>query len=360
MKKLRPLPESDPTHRWASRFLCLVMAAITGCAAPRSQFVWHDLGAESRGGAPKSAPEPGSWGSEPEPADVSDPLVAPGFLLTLHFLEDKTLNGDFRVDFDGNLTLPYNIIINTRGLSISQLRKRLIGLYRPFFKTSAGIDLQVRERKYWLDVRGLVLKPGRFLVDPNTSLDQVILTAGGLDKETPPQFIRIQKGQKSFSLDLNRYYSRGESHPQILGWLGGEVLFFQKEIADSMDEQTRSTPYRSPIYLLGEVRKPGEYLPKGGAEFIDFIAQAGGFTDRADLNKLEIIRRNDGRARDYMFSWDGFQRAPKPLQGDVIMVHAEAHDFERGMSIATLILTVLTSLAFVFEMERANSNNRRP
>ena len=243
---------------------------------------------------------------------------------------------------------------------MSQLRKKLVELYHPYFKTSSGIDLLVRERKYWIDVRGLVLKPGRFLVDPNASLDQVILTAGGINRETPPQFIRIQKGQKSFSLDLNRYYSRGESHPQILGWLGGEVLFFQKEIGDPTDDKARSTPYRLPVYLLGEVRKPGEYLPKNGADFVDFLVQANGFTERADLDRIEVIRRSGGRTRDMRFSWDEFQRAPTPLQGDVLIVHADQHGFERGMAIATLILTVLTSLAVVYELERSNSNNRRP
>ena len=348
-------------NSWAFRFLCLLMASLTACAAPRAQYVWHDLGTQRGGESSKGSQDPANWGVEPEPATTADPQIAAGFLLTLHFLEDRTLNGDFRVDFDGNLTLPYNITVNTTGLTLTQLRKKLIELYHPYFKTSSGIDLLVRERKYWVDVRGLVLKPGRFLVDSNESLDQVILTAGGMNRETPPEFIRIQKGQKSFSLDLNRYYSRGESHPQILGWMGGEILFFQKEIADATDDKTRSTPYRLPVYVLGEVRKPGEYLPKNGADFVDFLVQSNGFTDRADLDRIEVIRRTGGRTRDMQFSWDEFQRAPTPLQGDVLIVHADTRTFEKRFQIATLILTILTSLAVVYELERSNSiQNRRP
>jgi len=54
-------------------------------------------------------------------------------------------------------------------------------------------------------------------------------------------------------------------------------------------------------------------------------------------------------------------RAPAPLQGDVLIVHADTRTFEKRYQIATLILTILTSLAVVYELERSNSiQNRRP
>lgn len=338
--------------------LCLCMAALTACSAPRSSYVWRDLGPQNRNETPKASQEPGNWGAEPESARETDPRIAPGFLLTLRLLEDRSLNGDFRVDIDGNAALPYDVTLNAAGLTLSQVKKKLAELYRPYFKTAAGIDVKVKERSYWIDVRGLVLKPGRFLVDANASLDQVIVAAGGINRESPPQFVRIQKGQKNFSLDLNRYYSRGEAHPQILGWLGGEVLFFQKEVADASDDKARYTPYRLPVYVLGEVRKPGEYLPKNGADFVDFLIQANGFTDRADLDKIEMVRRSGGRTRAYRFSWEEFQRAPPPLQGDLLIVHADARTFEKRFQIVTLLLTTLTSLAIIYELERSNNARR--
>ena len=39
------------------------------------------------------------------------------------------------------------------------------------------------------------------------------------------------------------------------------------------------------------------------------LTQAGGFTNEADLDRIEIIRRSGGRKRVYDFSWSEFQRA---------------------------------------------------
>lgn len=331
-----------------TRFICLLLAGsmgFTGCVTGRSQYAWHDLGWQQYPGMAKGSQILESWGKEPEGPDVIDPLIAPGFLVNLHCLTDSKLNGDYRVSFDGDLQLPYDITVNTTGLSVSQLQHKLEDLYRPYFKTASEIEVRVKERHYWVDVRGLVDKPGRFLVEPEASLDLVIGLAGGTSKDSPPLYVRIQKGQKVFIVDLNQYYQRGEDHPQILGWIGGEVLFFQREIAAASGEKTPSSQYRLPIYMLGEVRKPGEYTVPPGSDFVDTLVQAGGFTEKADLDDIEIVRRAGGVKRVYDFSWSEFQRAPSPLQGDVILVHADnTTKFERH---TLLVATIISALAAV-------------
>jgi protein involved in polysaccharide export with SLBB domain len=148
-----------------------------------------------------------------------------------------------------------------------------------------------------------------------------------------------------FVFDLNQYYSHGEDHPQILGWIGGEVVFFQKQIAGTLGERSSSAPYRLPIYMLGVVRKPGEYTLNPGSDFLDSLVLAGGFTERADLDNIEIIRRTAGRKRTYDFSWSELQSAPTPIQGDVIFVHADTTPkFERR---TLLLATVISALASV-------------
>jgi hypothetical protein len=169
-------------------------------------------------------------------------------------------------------------------------------------------------------------------------------------KETPPQSVRVQKGGKSFSLNLNQYYSRGERRPQILGWLGGEIVFFQKDPADLLDDKSSSSPYRLPVTLLGEVRRPGEYPLRAGSDFIDTIVLANGFTDRADVDKIQVIRRSGGRKRSYEFSWDELKDAPVPAQGDVIIVHADTRKFDRRLGIATLLVSILATGALIYDI----------
>jgi protein involved in polysaccharide export with SLBB domain len=353
----RKMPHKNP---WGVRILCLLMAGLTACSTTRPQYAWTDRGALGRREAPKTPPVLETWGTATDPSNTSDPMIAPGFLLSLSSLTDRKLNGDYRVDFDGNLALPYEINVNTNGYNLSELRKKLAALYHPFFKSPVDAELRVQERLYWVDVRGLVKTPGRYLVPPTASLDQVIGMAGGADKETPPQFARIQKGPKVFVLDLTEYFSQGEDHTQILGWLGGEVLFLQKDYTSALGDRLPSAPALLPIYMLGEVRKPGEYALRPGAEFADTLAAANGFTDLADLDRIEIVRRSGGRKRSYEFSWNEFERAPTPAPGDMVIVHAIQHGkSELRLQIAAIVVSILSSAAIIYELNRSNNINAR-
>jgi len=321
------------------------MAGLTACSTTRSQYVWHDVAAPSQRGISKSSQVLESWGAEAEGPNVTDPQIKPGFLLAMRSLSDSKLSGDYRVDFDGGLQLPYDKTVNTTGMSLSDLRSKLADVYRAFFKTQSEIDLKVKERRYWIDVRGLVNKPGRYLMEPGASLDQLIGMADGTSKETPPQYVRIQKGQKMFVFDLNRYYNQSEDRPQIQGWYGGEIVFFQKEMAGSSGERSSSSSLRLPVYMLGEVRKPGEYTLNPGSDFLDSLVLAGGFTEKADLDNIEIIRRTAGGKRTYDFSWSELQSAPTPVQGDVIFVHADTTPKAERRTL--LLATVISALAAV-------------
>jgi protein involved in polysaccharide export with SLBB domain len=313
--------------------------------------VWHDLGTQNKS-KPVDTVSSARWGAEAQGPQVTDPLIAPGFLLNMRVPDDPKLNGDFRVDFDGNLQLPYDMTVNTMGMTLSSLEKKLTELYRPYFKTSSMVKLHVKERRYWVDVRGLVVKPGRYLVDQNSSLDELIAAAGGLSKESMPRFVRIQKGQRMQVLDLDQYLSKGEERPQIVAWLGGEQVFFQKDLSDIAQKST-STYYPLPIYVLGEVRKPGEYSAKSGYDFLDFFTQANGFTESADLNRIEVIRRTEGRLQVYEFSWDNLGRAPAPHEGDVVLVHADKETrAERRITIFSSVLAALAGVATAVVLAR--------
>jgi protein involved in polysaccharide export with SLBB domain len=319
------------------------MAGLTACGttAPYAKSTGKT--------SPKEAPLRDSqyldhWGSV-SPQNTADPVMAPGLLLTLHSLSDAKLNGDYRVNFDGMLLLPYDVTVNTNGDTLSDLKRKLIDRYRPYFKTAADLDVHVKERRFWVDVRGLVEKPGRYLVEPEASLDYVIGQAGGFIKDERPLYVRIQKDSKVFVFDLAEYYSQGEDQPQIQGWIGGEILFFQKEATGATGARSPSSPYRHPVYMLGEVRKPGGYTLNSGGDFLDSLVQAGGFTDRADLDEIELIRRVEGVKRSYDFSWKDLQKAPKPIEGDVIMVHADTTThFERHVTLFAVILGALASV----------------
>lgn len=70
-----------------------------------------------------------------------------------------------------------------------------------------------------------------------------------------------------------------------------------------------------PIYIVGEVEKPGAYPYTGGLTALSAIAIAGGATYRADQSKVEIQHPGEREMHEYDMS------APIPiLPGDIIKV----------------------------------------
>ncbi len=50
-----------------------------------------------------------------------------------------------------------------------------------------------------------------------------------------------------------------------------------------------------PVFILGEVNKPGSYPYVDGITVIDAVALGGGFTTRARKSSMEIIRQKNGK-----------------------------------------------------------------
>lgn len=325
---------------WAVRSLCLLMSGLTACSTVRPSAAGRDVGKPAGTSANEIVD---SWGTKHEPS--ANPQIAPGNLLNLRCPEDPKINGDFRVEFNGDLKLPYDMTVNTSGYTLSDLKARLVSVYRPYFKTAYIIDLRMKEQLYMIDVRGLVAKPGRYLVGPDASLDTVIGLAEGLSKEATPLFVRIQKGSKSLIFDLNRYYNRGEDNGQIQGWLGGDVLFFQRESPIVLASGTAPSASRQQISVLGEVRKPGEYSLAPDADFVDLIVQAGGFTEKADVDHIEVLHQLDGKRAVTTLSWSKMQEGLSPRNGDVVMVRADRMSaFERHITLTSAILASIASV----------------
>lgn len=93
-----------------------------------------------------------------------------------------------------------------------------------------------------------------------------------------------------------------------------EQALEEKKILLQPSVSVEVTEYR-PIFVLGEVEKPGQYPYQPGMTVLTAVAIAGGFTYRAQTHQVSILRKVDGH------SVEG--RAPRGtdvLPGDVITV----------------------------------------
>lgn len=78
---------------------------------------------------------------------------------------------------------------------------------------------------------------------------------------------------------------------------------YYRQLTVSVNPDTRY------IYVDGEVKRPGNYPYSGQMSVSKSIAAAGGFTDFARRNKIQLIRQ--GSSRPIIVNWDKAQRNSK-------------------------------------------------
>jgi protein involved in polysaccharide export with SLBB domain len=270
--------------------------------------------------------------------------VAPGYEVKLTSTSDQNLNGKYRIEFEGKLKLPYNVVINTSGLTKDQLQQKIVEAYSKFFKKPPNISVALGEElRYWIEVRGLVEKPGRFLIKSSTSLDEILSMAGGVQHNSTVRYVKIQQDNGTAIIKLSGYYS-GSPQDAVPPWRGGDVVFFQSERGES------ATPggETSYIHFLGEIRNPGEYHYIKGADFYYYFAKAGGSTEKADVREIEILRNSAEGKKIINFSAKDPKDAPEIEPGDMIFIPPDAPTpFERKVPIIAGLVGILNTALLI-------------
>lgn len=185
------------------------------------------------------------------------------------------------------------------------------------FLLQAGDRIVVRGRTearadYRVIVTGEVVQPGTYPITRNmTRLSEVVAAAGGF---TPQASLKtsqlIRRSVNPTEIDLERLESlRGGVTPEDSAYYYLETaLRIQKEnvsvdfealfargdtTADvylQTEDEVQVPMLRSTIYVFGQVVSPGHVGFRPGESYEFYIAQAGGFTERARSGDAKIVK----------------------------------------------------------------------
>ncbi len=323
---------------WVSLVTVLV---FSGCASRPKEWVWATRTAPDGNGAFESVAAAGrpAWRVRGESE------VAPGYELEITCPTDRAVTGVYRVEFDGTVRLPYKVQIDASGRSVDELETQLANAYRPFMK-SPQFSVSIKKRNYFVDVQGLVVKPGPVLVKSDSSLDELIAGAGGLqqtpERQAQAQYVRVVQGGATGTFKLRDYFAGGLTGLPV--WQGGEKVFFQSEGGPS-DGKGKVT--RRYINILGQVRSPGEY-PYEHGDFHRYLIAAGGPTDRADLDNVSLVRLQGDAVGTKTFTIHEPTELPTLEPGDTVIVQADnPSPLEKRSRVIGGYMSILTSIATV-------------
>jgi hypothetical protein len=130
--------------------------------------------------------------------------------------------------------------------------------------------------------------------------------------------VKITQGTVTNTIRLNDYY-RGRTDLIPNAWTGGESIFPQLTM-EAATNQIGSGFVR----ILGKVKQPGEYRFEQTKDIYDYLIQAGGPVDQANLEEVVLIRSSHAGKEAIQFSMKEPSSFPIVQAGDVIMLEPEA------------------------------------
>ncbi|MBY0517802.1 MAG: SLBB domain-containing protein [Bacteriovoracaceae bacterium] len=276
--------------------------------------------------------------------DETNDLVAPGFLFLLSHPSDDKLTGRYRISTDGFLTLPYNIRIQTKGLTFQDLSQKVSKSFESFFQRGVqDITFKLIERKYFVEVRGMVKKSGYYLVNRKESLDKVVDMAGGVNGDVKKELyaVAFKQMDRSYSLSLNQYLENNVFSGAVT-WTGYDSIFIKLLNEDSTNDSVPT------VTIIGGVQNPGKILYSEDASLFYYLTKSGGVIPNLGYQEAYVMRQTDSGLKRIHFNITKVETIPTIQPNDVILLNADKRTptdkfFER----LTQISALLTTMAFL-------------
>lgn len=234
-------------------------------------------------------------------------LLGPGDVISIKALGEPSFDVEaLTVDEDGKIMIPYiDMPLVAKCKTERGLQAEVVQAWSKYLR-KPQINLRVTQRnsRSPVSVYGEVQKPQQFDLTRRAYLLELISFAGGPTEKSggmiqvfrtrphmcgegdPSTDWKIDNGgdiglsvpSKLFSL-VNLRQGNEDSNPEILP---GDIILL---------------PKAAPVYVVGEVIKPGEFgLPDGGLPLTQAVAMASGITREAKTKNVKIYRRKPGSA----------------------------------------------------------------
>ena len=207
----------------------------------------------------------------PPPADVA---ISPGDVVTITVLGEPDLSRRVTVTEDGKVPMAYVGEVKVAGLKPAQAAdaiRKALGRY--LRNPQVTVDLVEANRA---SIFGRVARPGTYVLPPKARALDLVQMAGGFEETADRSALRILRKGATLTADLAQFAATGDVrfNPELQA---GDVL---------------SVPERAmlSISVLGQVMKPGAFTVPTDATVMDAVQMAGGFAERADRERVALLR----------------------------------------------------------------------
>jgi polysaccharide export outer membrane protein len=207
-------------------------------------------------------------------------LLGPGDSINMEVYGQPDLSTTMLVGDDGKINVPLAGPVSVARMTpIEAAVKVEKSLKDGRFLVDPHVNLNiVLSKSQRVSVLGEVAKPGRYPIEPNTTIFELLAEVGGENESGADVGYITRKDEQGklarIPVDLKDPDGRKNSLPQVL-LKGGDELF---------------VPKVEKFFIYGEVSAPGMYPLVPGMTVIQAIARAGGITPRGSERRVEVKR----------------------------------------------------------------------
>lgn len=305
-----------------------------------------------------------------------DYFLGPGDRLGIYMLGKDQREFEVIVNVEGKIFIPTVGVLHVDKMKIDEFQGFLKQQLSRYYENFSVNVILIEPKHVSVAVVGEVKRPGKyFLTSLNTVLDAVVL-AGGATQRGSLRNIEIYRENKLCGvIDFYQFLLKGEAENDLFLQSNDKVVVPLIETIISVD---------------GDVKRPARFELKtnGNERLSDIIELAGGFTDLAYLNKIEIssLMENGERFVQYVNFHEILKT--KDNAGNIqlknndkifvfsileqtyakdVFIHGEVkkpgrYDFEENLFVRDLILKAgnLTRSAYKLEGEVAKIDPQKP
>lgn len=220
-------------------------------------------------------------------------IIGSGDVLEIDVWGNDDLNHAVEVSPEGSFSFPLIGKIQAGGLSVLALENLIKEKLSDGYLMNPQVTVTVSKyQSQKVSILGEVKRPGTYAIKGKAYILELISKAGGFT-EMADHTVIIARPK---SLDPDNITEAGKNK-------GNEII--KVNIDESLDERffviNEDTIYvnRAPrIFVIGEVKKPGEYKWEKDFTVRQAISLAGGPTDRGASNRTKIIRTKNGEEKE--------------------------------------------------------------
>ncbi len=229
--------------------------------------------------------------------------IGAGDLISFRSFDDETLGGQFKVRYDGCISLPWIPDIVVAGLTREEAMEAVREAYKTVY-SEPQVNLTVLEPKSKsFTVMGDIQRPGAYQFERPTTLLEAINEAGGLRTKSQQsggdasfqtgvsymssqgQLVKafvirhIQKERHVYEYNLREMTQPG-AHASDAPVFPGDVIYIPESV--------------SLVYFLGEVNRPSVFALSEGMTLLQVLARSGGFNETtARMRGIVLMREID-------------------------------------------------------------------